>query len=148
MLEEQVTVTAVDGQTAWVEAVPACGGCSQTCASALLYKLGRRRPPLAVRCQLAVQPGDRVMIGIDERALLWGSLLVYMLPLCGLLGGAALAELLASAWGTVADWPVLVSASVGFATSLIVVKQLPWLGIGALQPVVLRKILPLISANG
>lgn len=140
MLEEQVTVTAVEGATAWVEAAAsACGGCSQVCSSALLQKhLGRSRAPLAVRCPLKVKPGDRVVIGIDERALLWGSLLVYVLPLCGLLAGAAVAESLMAGWG--ADWPAPLGGVLGFAASMAAVKKLPRLGVSALQPVVLRKI--------
>ncbi|BBL70055.1 SoxR reducing system RseC family protein [Methylogaea oryzae] len=142
MLEEQVTVTAVDGATAWVEAaVSPCGGCSQVCSSALLQKhLGKNRAPLAVRSPLLLKPGDRVVIGIDERALLWGSLLVYVLPLCGLLAGAVLAESLAVGWGGIADWPAPLGGVFGFAVSVVAVKKLPKLGAAALQPVVLRKI--------
>lgn len=142
MLEEQVTVTAVDGATAWVEAAASsCSGCSQVCSSALLQRhRGRSRAPLAVRCPLPVRPGDRVVIGIDERALLWGSLLVYVLPLCGLLAGAAVAESLAAGWDGVADWPAPLGGVLGFAASLVAVKKMPKLGVSALQPVVLRKI--------
>lgn len=139
MLEEQATVTAVAGETAWVEAsASACGACTQVCSSSLLQQyLGRRRAPLAVRCPLAVQVGDRVVIGIDERALLWGSLLVYVLPLCGLLAGAALA----SAWGGQADWLVPLGGALGFAVCLAAVKRFSCLSAAMLQPVVLRKVL-------
>lgn len=143
MLEEQVIVTAVDGPSVWVEALAAssCAGCSQVCSSSLLQQhLGRKRAPLAVHCQLAVSPGDRVIIGVDERALLWGSLLVYVLPLCALLAGAALAASLAAAWAIPGDWPAVAGGVLGFSAGIAAAKRLPWLGAGALQPVVLRKV--------
>lgn len=154
MLEEQVKVTRIDGQIAWVEGLSAdrCSGCAQIsrslddsasqqlCSSALLRQyMGRRRAPLAARCHLTVQPGDVVVIGVDERAMLWGSLLVYVLPLCSLMVGAILAELLATKMGLVAEWPTWLGGLAAFAICLFAVKKLPGLGAHALQPVVLRK---------
>jgi sigma-E factor negative regulatory protein RseC len=143
MLEEQVIVTAVDGETAWVEAVAAssCAGCSQVCTSSLLQRhMGRKRAPLAARCRLAVAPGDKVVIGVEESALLWGSLLVYMLPLCVLLAGAAAALPLAAAVGIEADWPAALGGGLGLAAGIAALRWLPWLKAQAIQPVVLRKI--------
>lgn len=145
MLEETVKVVAVQGQTAWVEALASssCGGCTQACASSALFKqLSRRRTPLALSCDAAVQPGDLLIIGVEERALLWASLLVYVLPLCGLLAGAALAVPIAAAWGVAGDWPSLIGGFSGFAACLIAIKRLP--GVGAVRPVVLRRVSGLV----
>lgn len=141
MLEETVKVIAVAGQTAWVEALAnaSCGGCTQACASSALFKhLSQRRTPLAVRCASTVRAGDLLVIGVEERALLWASLLVYVLPLVGLLVGAGLAVPVAALWGVVADWPSLVGGCSGFAACLFAIKRLP--GVGAVQPVVLRPV--------
>lgn len=142
MLEEQATIVRVDGETAWVEGVASggCGGCTQACASRSLHRyFDRRRAPLAARCTLPVRPGDRVVIGVDERAMLCGSLLVYVLPLCGLLAGAALAEWWGSEWMVASDWLGLPGGAFGFVVTLIFVKKRLGLGSSALQPVVLRK---------
>lgn len=145
MLEEQVKVVAVDGATAWVEPIASagCGGCTQQCASSSLQKhFGRRRAPLAVDCPMTVSPGDHLVIGVSEGALLWGSLLVYVLPLCGLLVGAGSVQSLAAAIGVAADWPALLGGVMGLTAGFGVVKMLPRFGANVLRPVVLRKILP------
>lgn len=139
MLEEQVQVTAVHGDIAWVVAdgSSGCGGCGQTCSSAALSRyLGQRRRPLAAHCRVAVEPGDRVVVGMDESALLWGSAVVYVLPLLGLLAGAGMG----AAWGGASEWLSLLGGVAGFFITLAFAKHLPWLNSAALRPVVLRKL--------
>lgn len=100
MIEEEARITAIDGQWAWVETQrrSSCSACSANagCGVSLLEKTGRerlRQVRALNRANAAV--GDPVIVGIAEQALVRGSALVYLIPLIGLFGGAALAEALA-----------------------------------------------------
>ena len=81
----------VEGEFAWVETRRAstCGGCAGTagCGTAVLGRvLGTRGIQVKARNVSGISAGDRVVIGVRERALVRGSLVVYAVPLVGLLG--------------------------------------------------------------
>jgi len=100
MLEEEGIVIDIQGDYAEVEAQPkaGCGSCSarKGCGTSLVASLfpGRRHRFLA-RNEAGASTGDRVIIGLDEGALQLASLLLYLVPLLGLLGGALLGGWLA-----------------------------------------------------
>jgi sigma-E factor negative regulatory protein RseC len=108
MLREEGIVIAVKGDRAQVEARPksACGSCSARsgCGTSLVASLFPRRGHnfIARNC-VGAKPGDRVFIGLDESVLQRASLMIYLLPLLGLIGGALaglhLARLLGSSDG-------------------------------------------------
>lgn len=86
MLEEHGVVVAVRGEFAWVETErrSTCDACSMNkgCGTATLSRaLGRRRTQVRVLNGLQAAVGDRVVVGLQEDALLRGSLAVYLLPL-------------------------------------------------------------------
>ncbi|MEM1112726.1 MAG: SoxR reducing system RseC family protein [Pseudomonadota bacterium] len=105
MLTETGRVVAVESDSVWVETVrkSTCGSCSARsgCGHGLMYRLGDGRS-----CFVRVLPGDNeaplsdckvddeVRIGIPEDLLLHGSFIVYIVPLLGLLAGAAVADAL------------------------------------------------------
>lgn len=98
MIEETAQVVRVENDAVWVETLrrSTCSGCAAEngCGSAALSKvLGRRRTVIRVLSDLPLRAGDRVVIGIAERALVRGSLAVYAVPLLLLLFGAVLGEL-------------------------------------------------------
>lgn len=104
MIEETARVVAREGDEVWVEAErrSACGGCSAAsgCGTgALAGVFGRRTLRLRAHDETGAAVGDRVRIGLDEAALVRGSLAVYLVPLLTLLGGALLGESLAPQWG-------------------------------------------------
>ncbi len=93
MIEETGTIVEADEQFAWVEASSSdsCSHCSarQGCGTASLQKWFKRKPNrLRVQNNQHVQPGDRVVIGIPERALVTGSFMIYIIPLISLIAGA------------------------------------------------------------
>lgn len=91
----------------------ACSGCevSQGCGTGALGRLlGRRRRPLLVESDRELAPGDRVQLGFPEAALVRVSLLVYGLPLLGML----LAGLLAHTLFDLPEWQLLVVSATGF----------------------------------
>lgn len=102
MIEESAQVVAVEGASGeyvWVETQrqSTCGGCAanQACGTATLAKvLGTRRTRVRAINQGGAQVGDRVIVGIDETALIRGSLAVYAMPLLTLLAGGIVGALL------------------------------------------------------
>jgi sigma-E factor negative regulatory protein RseC len=92
-------------------AAPRCEGCSGLCA----WRMPRaERMTFATRDPLAV--GDSVVVAVPDRYLLLASMLVYGLPLVGLLGGAlvglaALASDLGAAVGAAAGIVLAVLAA-------------------------------------
>ena len=103
MIEESAQVISTEGGFVWVETQrkSTCGGCAanQACGTSVLEKiLGRRRTRVRALSKEAVQVGERVVIGIEESALIRGSLAVYAAPLAALLAGAVVGDLLSQHW--------------------------------------------------
>ena len=96
MLEQTAEVihTASDG--VWVQAVEpsGCGTCGgQGCSSRRIAELFQRKPRnFLVDCDLALAPGDRVVIGIAHGSVLKSAMRAYGLPLGLMLAGALLAQ--------------------------------------------------------
>lgn len=98
MIEETAEVVGIDGDGVWVETArrSTCSGCAAQhgCGTAVLSKvLGTRRTRIRVLADIPLAIGDRVVIGVAERALVRGSLAVYAVPLLALLLGALLGRL-------------------------------------------------------
>ncbi len=122
MIEQPARVVAVDGPYAWVESerTSACGQCSAkgSCASGALARLlGRRSVRLRALNRAAAVVGDRVTIGIDEGVLLRGALLMYGLPLAGLLAAAATGLAI---WGEAAS---VLAGGAGLAAGFLFVRH-------------------------
>ena len=112
-----------------------CGGCElrDGCGVGALGRLlGRRRKSLLVDTDRSLRPGDRVLLGMPEAALVRLSLLVYGLPLAGLLGGALLPALL---WPAAPDALAVACGAAGFAVGAkLVAWRSAWLPRGQLLP--------------
>jgi len=99
VIRERALVVTVDGDHAWLErrSGGGCGGCSAAggCGTRLLGSaLGRRPVRLRARNLLGAVPGDEVIVGLAEGALLAGALRAYGLPLATMLLGAGGVRLL------------------------------------------------------
>ena len=97
MIEESATVVALEDNFAWVESErrSSCSSCAANkgCGTATLQKvMGKKRAQLKAINQAQAQVGDRVVIGLQEQALLKGSLYAYILPLLLLLVAAFVFE--------------------------------------------------------
>ncbi|MGL9773334.1 MAG: SoxR-reducing system protein RseC [Sodalis sp. (in: enterobacteria)] len=95
MIKEWATVVTWQQGIAQVhyEAREGCGSCHtrQSCGTRLLDKMAPgTQHHLEVASPLPLVPGQRVEVGINEGSLLRSAFLVYMLPLLGLIGGAAI----------------------------------------------------------
>ncbi len=113
----------------------ACGSCSAKggCGTALVAGLlGRRRNnTLRLADPLGTRPGERVVLGIDEAAMVRASLLLYGLPLVTLLAGMIAGQSLAGEAGA------FVGGGSAFAATLLGLRLR---GVGRFaRPVILRR---------
>ncbi|MEW6038952.1 MAG: SoxR reducing system RseC family protein [Pseudomonadota bacterium] len=144
MIEEEAIVTEVEGRSIWVEKFQksACGSCAQGCSTSLVARLlGGKPMRLKVDAEASVSPGDRVIIGVEEGALLAGSFRMYLLPLFSLLGGALLGKLLADqGLFASADAGAIAGGLLGLGLTFILLKYYPGLHRQGLHPVFIRRI--------
>ena len=96
MIETPARVTRLEGDLAWVvsEAPSSCGACAgKGCGSSVFNRLWHpNSPEYAVSNPIAAQPGDAVVIGLPDGALLRAATSGYVLPLAAVLVGAALGQ--------------------------------------------------------
>lgn len=100
MLEESGKVVALEGEHAWVETSrrSSCGSCeAKGCGTGALSQiLGNKSQKLRVRNPIGAKPGEKVILGVAESALIKGSLAVYLVPLLALFAGGLFGEMMAS----------------------------------------------------
>ena len=113
MLTEPARVVSRDGRRVEVELQrgSACSHCelSEGCGTGAIGRLlGHRRRSLVIETDTACKPGDEVLLSLPEAALVRASLMLYGLPLLGLLAGGSLAIALSSA-----EWLVICGAALG-----------------------------------
>jgi len=114
MITEEAVVTRCESGQAEVrlQRASACGHCelSQGCGTGAIGRLlGNRSRPLMIETQQDLKPGDRLLLGLSETALVKASLTVYGLPLLLMI----IAGLLAALLGWADRWVALLSI-VGF----------------------------------
>jgi len=125
MIEEQATVTGIDGHWAMVrmQRQSACNSCelSSGCGTGAIGRLlGHRSKPVMIKNQHQLKQGDTVVLGLPDDALLKASLLIYGLPLLGLMVGGMVASLIIGE----SELLVVVFAMVGLVTGLQVSARL------------------------
>ena len=119
MIEEEVVVERVERGRIWVgTTVSGCGFCSQACGAQMVGKFLRGKPYSMMRVEtgLSLKPGDRVVVGVPEGALVKGSFMTYAVPLLALFAGAVI-----GAWASQSYAPSAVdtlSAAAGFSGML------------------------------
>ncbi len=119
MIEEQAIVSGLDGDLAIIrmQRQSACSHCelNKGCGTGAIGRLlGHRSKPLAIRNDYDLKAGDRVLLGLPDRAFLNASLLIYGLPLVALIGGGLLAQ-----WAfTGSELSVLIFSTAGFIAGL------------------------------
>ena len=155
MIEEHAQVVALNAEGVWVETQrrTACGQCSANkgCGTATLAKvLGNKRSRVRALNPKAtsVAVGDEVIIGIDEQALVRGSLAVYTVPLLSLFVFGLLGQLLGTQllFGD-SEWLSIGFSLFGLVLGFAWVRRFT----GRIasderyQPVLLRSVLPVVS---
>ncbi len=143
MIEEQATVLALESGAVWVEAdrSKGCERCEsgQGCGGGVLGRMVKRGKSRvrAINDIPNLGIGDEVVLGLDERLLVKGSLMTYMLPLITMIGAALLADLLIGA----GDLGVAAFGGLGLGIGLFMLRfYSARLALkGAFQPRVLRR---------
>ena len=127
MIEEQATVIALEGDDALLQTQrqSACQSCSvkKGCGTSVLAKvIGQRSSQVRVLNTLGAQLGDTVLLGVQENALVQGSLLIYAAPLLSMFGLAIAGEFWAKANGFNAELITVMAAFLGFFIALLVIR--------------------------
>lgn len=100
-----------------------CGSCrlASRCGQGLLSRwLLRRTARIRLPTELLLQPGDRVLLGLEASQLNTAALLQFLLPLLTLLAAAMLAEFL----GVTAGFKLFLMALTGLAGGLLLARRL------------------------
>ncbi|MFO1422569.1 MAG: SoxR reducing system RseC family protein [Candidatus Competibacteraceae bacterium] len=144
MIEEPAVVVEAGNGYAWVETRrrSSCGACAASgdCGTAALAKVwGDRRMRVRAVSSLPLRPGDAVIVGLAEGALLRGSLLVYLLPISLLLAGALLGQ---ATFAGAGEEPVVLAGAVGLSLGFLAARVLSrrLRGDARFQPVVMRRL--------
>ncbi len=132
MIIAEAHVRRCDDQFIYVD-VQRPGGCDScdsrsSCGTSMLAPLfSRHDAPIKVaragaRARL---PGEKVRIGIQEKPFIRGTLLLYLLPLLGLIGGAMLGQWLAeSFFPSVNETPVILGGLSGLTAAFWLIKRI------------------------
>ncbi|PCI08505.1 MAG: hypothetical protein COB77_02220 [Gammaproteobacteria bacterium] len=99
MIEEQAQVIDIKGTQLLLQAQTqsVCGGCAvnKSCGTSLLAKVvGRKFTHFQAANNINAKIGDTVVVGLDEDALLKGSLVMYVIPIMAMIVFALLADFL------------------------------------------------------
>ncbi len=129
MIEECGRVVATGADGAWVETLARAGcgrcdqpgGCGQNSITRLFASRNRR---VRVAAPIPVETGDRVLIGIPEGQLLRASLVVYLLPLLGLVFGSVTGHLVSAASEAMAILGAALGMTGGFLVSHLLSRML------------------------
>ena len=124
MIEQEAVVVDCRGDLAEIEALRRSGctacGAKSACGTSMLDRvLGRRPIRMLLDNRIGARPGDRVVVGVPEDALLRAAVQAYIAPLAGLIGGAIAGQELATTL-----FPELITgfgvlgATAGFAVAL------------------------------
>jgi sigma-E factor negative regulatory protein RseC len=150
MLTETGRVVAVEPDSLWIETIrqSTCGSCQaqKGCGHGLINKISD-----GTRSYIRVLPGelapaacevdDQVRVAIPEEVILRGSFIVYIVPLAGMLAGAASA---ASVFSGNQDILAAIGAVAGFGIGVAVVRWHAWRhrDDAALQPTLMEIVKP------
>ncbi len=127
MIEENAIVVAVEGDDVLVQTQrrSACQSCAvkSGCGTSVLSKvIGLRVSQIRVSNTLNVKTGDEIVLGINDNALVQGSLLVYALPLILLLMFAVTGEYWAQSQNMNTELVAIVSGLFGFVVAIFITR--------------------------
>jgi len=145
MIEEQAQVIEVRGNQLILQAQTqsSCSSCAvnQSCGTSVLSKVvGKKFTQLQAENTIGAKVGDTVIVGIAEDALLKGSLVMYVIPIIGMLVFALVADYLLLDM-RLRDLVVAISGLTGLAFGSLLARlyfQRPS-SVRLFLPVVLRK---------
>lgn len=122
MIEETATVVKCEGEFAWVEAQrqTTCGSCAANkgCGTSVLAKVvGKKVARMKAINKAQAHVGDSVIVGMNEAALVKGSLAVYLLPLIFMMLFAVTGNVVAVQMAWQVEPVVILFAIIGLVTA-------------------------------
>ncbi len=148
MIEEQAEVVEIIGSQLVLQAQTqsACGSCSASkgCGTSVLSKVvGRKFTRFQAENNIDAEVGDTVVVGISEDALLKGSVVMYVIPILGMLVFASAADYFLGVLAENRDLAIAVSGIMGLVFGSLMSKWYFQRQARAQRftPVVLRKII-------
>jgi len=147
MIEETARVESVSTQGVQVVTTQssACNKCNEaaSCSTSVLSKFfGDKEIVLSLQSDLALEAGDEVLLGIEEKAFLGLTCLVYFVPICALLLCAVLGQYIGQELNISNEFPAILSAAIGFLSCYYCIKQLikGFFSPERINPVILKKL--------
>lgn len=153
MIEEHAQVVAIDNSIVWVEAQrsSSCSRCAANkgCGNAVFQKLfGNKQNVFPVTSdnglnQPLVTVGDKVIIGVEENALVKNSFIVYAIPVIAIIIFAVIGETFANNSMSISkDFASVIGALVGLLISIFGLRWYNCLSSNNAngQPVLLRRV--------
>ncbi|NOZ37762.1 MAG: SoxR reducing system RseC family protein [Gammaproteobacteria bacterium] len=128
MIEETAVVVKCEGEFAWVEAQrkSACGHCSvnKSCGTGTIAKIwGQKSSQMKAINKVHACEGDTVLVGLQEAALVQGSLIIYLLPIVSMILFAIFGKHMAGQWQLASvDGTSVLFAVIGFLLAGILIK--------------------------
>ena len=127
MIEHKALVVKVDQSSVWIKPdnQSECQSCSSNkgCGMGALARLFSNKPALIqLETQVPLQQGDRILLGIEEKQFLKGSVFIYLLPILGLLAGALLAPHVVSINTHYHELAQIAGGLIGFTCAALVAK--------------------------
>ncbi len=121
MLTEEAQVVSARGESALVRThrSEACHHCLAQSACGAMG--GGKEIRLEVRNPIRAQAGDRVELALPEHVFLKASLVLYLIPLAAVMGGAVLGLFVAAPLGWSEDQAGMLLAGIGLVGSLAAV---------------------------
>ncbi|ORU93039.1 MAG: hypothetical protein A6F70_04450 [Cycloclasticus sp. symbiont of Bathymodiolus heckerae] len=147
MIEETARVQSVNEHLIEVVTTQssACHQCneSQSCSTSILSKFfGDKEVNLSLYSNLTLKAGDEVLIGIEERAFIGLTCLVYFVPLCALLLSAVLGQYIGEYLNIKNELPTILFAMIGFFSCYYIIKMSirNFFEPNKINPVILKKL--------
>lgn len=139
MIEEEVRIIEISDPKIWVERVRGtCGSCSGVCDTSL-FGFGKKAKVrrFEVEADASWRPGDRIVIGLPERAAVAGLLKIYLIPALFLLLGASVGQGLGGGiFFFSTDVGPILGATLGLVLAFGMLKRV---SAGSLQSTVIRR---------
>lgn len=128
MIEETARVIGIEGSQLLLEAdiKTSCQSCSasQGCGTALLTRhIGRKMTRFRADNSVNAGVGDQVVVGLEERAMLGGSLLVYLYPLLVMILAALAADAVLDPGAYARDLQIAAAGFAGLALTVFAVRR-------------------------
>lgn len=147
MIEERAQVIEINGDTLILQAKrqSACGSCAANkgCGTSVLSKVvGQKFTRFQASNNINAKVGDSVIVAIPEDALVKGSLVMYLVPVLGMLVAGLLADFYLEASLPFRDFIVAVTSMSGLACGALFARKyfISSASTNLYTPVVLRKI--------